>query len=95
MLGSGCLSALLRSGLWLVVCACGCGLPLYLTCLGWGLRRVHLGAGCGVGGGYEGRGVAPVLPFLAGACLPVGVAFGSFVLWPTGGHCCLFRLRSP
>ena len=41
---------------------------LVLHVLGWGSACMCLGAGCGAGGGYEGRGVAPVPPFSAHGC---------------------------
>ena len=68
VLGFRCSPGLLLSRLGLAVCACGCGLRLYVPCFGCGLRRVCFGAGCGVGGGHEGRGVAPVPFLLAVAC---------------------------
>ena len=62
------LPAFLLLWLGLAVCAGGCVFRLLCAFSGWGLVRVCLDAGCWVGGGYEGRGVAPFPPFSAGGC---------------------------
>ena len=95
MLGFGYSPLLHHSWLRLEVGVCGYRCCLYLAFPCWVLRRVHLGKGNGVDGGYVWVRVLPQ-PFSAGTCGPcLGMGFYVSSAFSAGFVACVFLYGSP